>query len=708
MSYLDTLGKYHVALDGIGLILQGAPASPAYRMSNAPVYGTRFASGDRDYNDLSQWWYLIQTDWASGLKENTSFLDDQKFYYSSNIDARTRPGTIQLEKQLTQVYDNNVGGNDEILHATVLTVNGNQRDTLLTNDGTRSFSGTLQYSGANRQAFAHRDYFWGSAFGFVGNSISTVYPVSLTDQTLFIQSVIAGTIVDASFVSVGNTLFIIGSVNNGTLFCVKTTVQNPSSSAHYTLVFQIPQHNNLGASVVGAEVLGGDIIFLVEGSPLWALYSLDIVSGIATMLYEFDNCEQNGVFGGGARFLRKFGINTLLITVKKKSSTDEGAGEIWTYNGSNLTQVYSTDTAKKDFSTLEAIGHLQSGCTIYGDYAFWGNLVMDSSGNFFNFIKTFSDSSVRQCTPVGENGQVMYMVDDEPVSDDIQTYLYSYNHRGTSYKDGANNEAFLIFNQHDKLQSIDKLVNQITIGFNKFLSGQAIAIYYSTNPIPDPNIVTGGWVLLGTASHTLDGADTISKVFNFPIGTTAKKIWFRVQLSSGGTNTPSMNDFTLEYLPIPDFKKEWDIRVNCGDEVKTLAGNLVDKTGRELKSTLERMWWTKSALDFQDLDYATTKVNGSLSASATTIPVTTGQAGNFPEQGRIRIDDEEILYLNRNESQFLQCIRGARGTRAATHDHAATVNNAYKVLVMSLDETAPILLEDKNLEYVVSLNLREV
>ena len=100
MSYVTIKNEFHAALDGQGLILQGAPERliSAYEQSQAPVYGNRFASGDRDYNDLSLWWYLTQTDWAGGFKDTISFEDDVKYYYSSNIDARTKPSTLRLQK----------------------------------------------------------------------------------------------------------------------------------------------------------------------------------------------------------------------------------------------------------------------------------------------------------------------------------------------------------------------------------------------------------------------------------------------------------------------------------------------------------------------------------------------------------------------------------------------------------------------------------
>ena len=224
--------------------------------------------------------------------------------------------------------------------------------------------------------------------------------------------------------------------------------------------------------------------------------------------------------------------------------------------------------------------------------------------------------------------------------------------------------------------------------------------------MPDPDLTIGAWVLLGGATFANDGGSVTSKVLNFPVGTTAKKIYFRVELVSGGTNTPSLNDLTLEYLPMPDYKFQWTLNVNVGDEVKDLTGSLVETTGRELKARLMKAWMTKSALDFQDVDYVATQLNGALNSTDVTIIVDSTQY--YPEQGRIKIEDEEIFYTGKTPSTFTGCTRSARGTRAVTHADNTAVHNAYRVLVNDIDVRIPILAEDKHVEYIVGLTLREV
>lgn len=708
MSFIATKGKYHVALDGVGLLLQGSPAAPGYRSTNAPVYGTRFASGDRDYNDLSQWWYLIQTDWSGGVKDTVSFLDDAKYYYSSNIDVRTKPGTVRLERQIALEYDNDAS-DDEIMAVFTSIQSGNDRTHFLDNGGSYTLSGTAVWDSVSDPVneIGRGAYIW--AFGdSIQYGTGTPYPYTRTNLTTAINGIIDGSIDnDGSYgLDVNGTLFILMKTTVEKISIVKTTLQAPTVGGDFTLCAEPPISGNcLGAKLAGAKHIGGKIVFLVAGSPQWILYEMDIATNVVSELRKFDGGTQIGIYYCGGRYVQEF-QDHLLITICKGGSDDED-GEVWKYDGSTLTKIFESDSAKVAMSTREAKPWLKGGAVVYGNFAFWGNLVYDGE-SFYNFIKAISDDPDEVAIPVGTDGQYLYLVDNVVTGSDPQSQLYYYDGEGTSYKDGANHEAFLVFSQHDKLQSIDKLLNSITIGFEEFLSSQSIAIYYTTDPIPDPDITTGAWTLLGTASYSLDGGSVTSKTFNFPVGTTAKKIWFRVELASGGTNTPALTDFTLEYLPMPDYKKQWTLNINCADEVRRLDGGLTEVTARELKHRLEKAWWTKSALDFQDLDFASTLINDGDGITAGDTTITVDSTADFPEQGRIHIDEEEILYTGKTPTTFTGCTRGARGTRAATHADNAVVNNGYRVLITDVDIRTPILLEDKHLEYIVGISLREV
>lgn len=682
-----------------------------YRQTQAPVYGTRFASGDRDYNDLSQWWYLTQTDWSGGFKEQTSFEDDAKFYYSSNIDARTKPGTIRLERQMTAYTDWVPGAtNDEILDVKTMVNSGNDRTHVIFGSNVVTLNGsTAAWDSDGTPSFqlSYKNYQW--LFGTTtGNGNNTPYPFTMSSKSSQINGIIDGSIDSLGSVMacvIGGTLFVAGVSDTGNLWVVKTTNANPGSSADWTLCAETPISNSLGASITGIVPYGSGILLLVEGSPTWTLSFMDISTNVIVKLKDFTNGTQTGIFNRGGRYLVVYkGI--AIVTLCTDGTNDEN-GEVWTWNGSTLTQIYKTTEAKKAFSTREGRAWLRGGAVEYDNFLFWGNLVYDGE-HFYNFIKDNSDNTNFVGIPVGTDGQRLWMTSNDDASGEEQELLYEYDTKfGTTYKQGSNHSAFIVFSQHDKLQSIDKLLHSVNIGFEQFAANQEVRVYYSTNQVPDPDLTTGGWTLIGTASHTLDGASATFKTFLLPSGVTAKKVWFRIELSAGGSDTPTVTDFTLEYLPIPDYRKEWNLVANCADEVKRLDGSLVETTARELRAKLERSWMTKSQLDYQDLDYASTTLSDNpLTDSATTITV--ASTADFPEQGRIRIENEDIFYTGKTPTQFTGCTRGARGTKAVQHAATTQVHNGYKVVIMGIESRVPITLEDKHLEYTFGLTLREV
>ncbi len=707
MSYVNIKNEFHVALDGQGLLLQGAPERliSAYEQSQAPVYGNRFASGDRDYNDLSLWWYLTQTDWAGGIKDNVSFLDDIKYYYSSNLDVRTQPSAIKLERTITSEISNATNSEPildfkEVLYSGAMTklyldatiVRKHSDATSLTLNAATP-SGNAVWFDSYREGL-YRAYSSGDIIYSANSGSSIDIKANIqTDSGYTSISEWYGGFQDAGI------LYLFGrrsGANN--VLAVKSSAANPAAGSVWTGVF----NTFFGSStpkIIGVDGRAGIGVFLIqeETAPnTFGLWQVTLATGSLVKLETFTGVNVT-TYQIGHRYVRAYKTG-FLITLPKGS---DGEGEIYFYNLSTLTRIYSTEEKKVTIG-LSARGYLRGGAVIYDNLAFWGNLVYDGT-TFFNFIKDTTDSLTLALVPVGKTGEKLILADTAVVSGDQQLVAYSYDFDGTTYKDGANNEAFLVLSQHDKLQSIDKLMNSVIIGFEKLLTGQAINIYYTTNAIPTTSI--SDWTLLGTASYAIDGDTHYNKTFTFPSATVAKKIWFRVELVSATAGTPVLTDLTLEYLPMPPYKKEWKLNVNCGDNVKRLNGGLVQTTGRELKSRLEIAWWTKSLLDYQDMDYATNLLNGSITASSATLTV--DSTLEFPEQGRVKIDDEEIFYSGKTPTTFTGLTRGARGTRAVAHSDNAVINNAYKVIITGISSRVPIALDANYLEYTVQLSIRE-
>jgi hypothetical protein len=99
--------KYHVAINSKGYILRGAPERPAYKREVLASQVDRLAISDISYSDFAgqTLFYLAQTDWSAGIKDDRTWKDDGKFYYSTNIDAHSKLGSIKLSSGLTLKKD---------------------------------------------------------------------------------------------------------------------------------------------------------------------------------------------------------------------------------------------------------------------------------------------------------------------------------------------------------------------------------------------------------------------------------------------------------------------------------------------------------------------------------------------------------------------------------------------------------------------------
>lgn len=885
MSFVSTKSLYHVALDGVGLILQGAPDQIAYRQTQAPVYGTRFASGDRDYNDLSQWWYFVQTDWSGGFKESVAWANDAKYYYAANIDTWSEIGTIQLSRKQTFVNEfaedilcglevppsagalstpfRTSGANGEFFPAsfasfvtawsnpsainssddnratcvnsnayrtswydfqlnvpTNATVTGievriecanqqqpngprrlqvhlcknsqNTTETDFFGNGTRTtpdlgtsdsvntlggandlwggswtpadfntsifgikVSGTggssptttnyqidhfqikVHYSlpantravylgtfdgpdgkpaiykretngtwteklkaviSTNENVVAHLSapfgVLWAHMVGIVANEnfrVATLAGETWTDQSVLIGNASGMNVTvtnSRAAASFSNAQYVFVDNPNEGYALVKTTVLAPTVAADYTVIFS---RATVGEFVVAARAYGDSILYLVYQGGQCELRSLDTVTNVDVSIRQFKGVS-----------LPTWGVgDKLIVELNGVAIITLPSDQIWAYNGSSIVRIWRKNTTKTSVDFNIADANISGGAVISDNKAVWSNMIYDGE-TFHAGWRDIADGSSSVIPIMVDGTENIYQVDQSN-----QKRLNTLRFYQGEFKGATANKNYLVFSNFDNIAGIDKLAYSATIIFRPLLSGQSISVDYHLGELSS---VTP-WISLGTASHAIDGGVVRDKTFFFGNSVIFKKVWFRVRMQSDGTNTPAMTDMVMEYLPMPAYKKLWQIRVNCGDQVKRVDGSNVEIRGRALRSRLENAWWTKSLMDFQDFDYVTTTVASStgITATDTDIRVPNGATEDFPEQGRIRIDDEEILYTGRTNDTFTGCVRGARSTRAVTHAQGAVINNAYKVLITDLQAQVPVALEPENkaLEYVVTLTLRE-
>lgn len=707
MAFVDTKAKFHIALNGVGYLLQGSPDRPAYKQDQAPVYGNRFAQGDRSYDDFSFWWFMAQTDWSGGFKDVISWADDAKYYYSTNIDTWSEPGSMKLAR--AQTLDEDFA--ETITCGVTAEVAGSTYNFIGTQDGSDSrphvyqanqgtgntwtdISTTSIVTGMNAisQMFSRNGILWVLALGLGSTDNVNSWDGSTwrdnTDDIITDASLSTSPQASRCGVTYLGVLYIfVDNFSSNYHALVKTTADDPEVSGSWSKVFERTGVDGVPVACAG---FNGKIVYLLNFSGYMELWEYDITATTNTLLRTFKGTNASSTGLGDKLIVERAG--KLIITIP--------SNEVWEYNGAALTRIFVKDSFKRDVlgNVGETSAYLQNGCVIADDKAWWGNLMYDGE-YFFNTFQDIGDVASNIVTPmfVDAADRIWHT----GTADTSRIYFIELN--GLVYK-GTADQNYLVSSNFDNVSGVDKLAFSVSLGFKKFASGQSIVVEYTTDELGPST----SWTTLGTASHTLDGASTTQRTFNFPVGTIFRKIWFRVKLAGGGSDTPTLTDFVMQYLPMPAQRKKWDVNINCGDELKSLDGALTEIPGRQARAKLEAAWWTKSVLDFQDLDYATTLLNGSISASTTTITVDTGGTTDFPEAGRIRIDDEEIIYTGKNQTEFTGCIRGARDTKAVAHADNAVVNNGYKVIITDLGAAVPLVLEDKELEYVVGISLREV
>lgn len=698
---IDIRSTYHIALNNIGLILQGSPEQPAYVLEQASVFNNRFAQGDRTYDDFAKWWYWAQTDWFQGLKDDVKWSDDGRYYYATNIDAWSEIGAIKLSKQLASVNDFAEG----IICGAELSIDGVTNKYIGTEDDTGGKPVIYKFSGGNwnnisnaqmstnqnliSQMLSRSGIGWFLTIGVGATNVVLTYDgTNWTDQSANINigaSLSNQPMSSRCGVEVGGVMYIFvdNSINNQYAL-VKTTVANPAASGDWSLVFETT--NALGLPISCAEY-DGNIYYLEYGYSTLELRKYDIANDIDSHVRTFKNASASS-WGVGDKYLVVHN-GKLIITVP--------TNEVWEMDGTTLTRIYKKDEYKRDsISSAEAVGNLSDGAIISDNKVWWGNLMYDGV-RFYNTFKPSGDSSSASLKPLFVDGSdVMYFYDS--VDD---TILWSYTHSGSTYK-GSDNKNFVVLNQFDKVSGIDKILYSVTLIFKAFASGQSIEIEYTTGALTSSTT----WTSLGVASATLDGTSVTEKTLYFPANTTCKKVWYRIKLEGGGSNTPVLYDVVTAYLPRPFADKQWRLNVDCGDELTLVNGSKENRNGREIKGRIEAAWLTNQIVDFQDVDYAQTLLNGSLTNSATTITV--DDTSQFPEVGRLKIDDEVIYYTGKTPTTFTGCSRGQKGTKAVSHSDNATAHNGYKVIIQSFNARVPIINNEKRLEYILGLSLREV
>jgi hypothetical protein len=662
--------RYHVALNGRGFMLRGAPQNPAYRKSEVRIDLSRIAPNDPVYNPMNgaDWNYWAQTDWSGGF-QRLKWQDDASFKDGQAVDVLTKYGDIRLQRILAVnaaaisgsfVYVGGAGTQNSKLVVGITKTPTNASRLYNVQLGSQ----TLVSAMAGISAVNEISQFKGRSLIAMQRTSGTLATLSRYDGTT-LSGIRSANAVVRAVQGVGIRAYTaerVASLSADVLYY--TTDLATFTSAYQTGVST--------AKIRRIRDLNGiPYVFIEDGNSV-RMFKFDEYQSKPFPIYEFADLSNWGV----TNFL-----SMLVIT-----GVENGVNVAYAFNGSVLRQIFRDQLGKSssyDFSrpfVYEGMLHVH-GARWDGKYWFPG-LYHTFPG--YGPVKPFANGA----------GKLFAYA----VSGTAKTLFFNHDvsaHYRSGYVIGSD------FG-HD-LGHVDKLVNSVRINCEALSAGQMIEYQRSTD---------GGTTFssVGTLKKSVDGAIS-GKTLYFPSGFVTKAWSYKVILvdSNGGNPTPVVKDVIHEYRPMPDTKSRWSLAVQATDEVQHLNGQREERSGKELAAELWLEKQRKKTLIYEDLHYFSAKLAGSMTSANTSAKVIS--TDGLPRRGRVRIVAsgvaEEMTYTSADGKKILGLARGQKGTLARAYTTAHAFDNAYTVLVSEIDETIAFTDEEKT-ESVIRLGLIEV
>ncbi|MBW1784171.1 MAG: hypothetical protein JRL30_25955 [Deltaproteobacteria bacterium] len=369
--------------------------------------------------------------------------------------------------------------------------------------------------------------------------------------------------------------------------------------------------------------------------------------------------------------------------------TDDGS--IYSYDGSSLELIF--ENVEGMIPAEVGFGLIEHNSRLYGP-----NVVIDQNGNVF---PGHFDGTVDNILPVASvkfssgTDPVLWAGSDASATTKVRLYALDGGTAVSAFIDLSDIDGFI--------ENIDKLLYSVTLSFDKFTTaGQSIEIQYGLNGETPSNSI-------GTATQSTDGAVS-SKELLFGDDIIGKSVRLRAIMVNGTgavATTPKLRSITVKYLPLPHYRHVFSMTLNCINEILLKDGRSIEqKRGEELRSLIRKAWFSRNIIEFEDFDGETVLLDGNLAIDATTVPVQS-TTENHPEQGRIKIEDEEMLYTGKTQESFTGVTRGARGTVATTHTDDDEVRTGYDVIVVDYKEELRVPNKGNVREYYSTVTLLE-
>jgi len=656
---------YNVAINGQGYLLSGTPLRPARVMRETRLYGTYPTQIDLEYKDSSQFVPWVQTDF-SGEFQFEKWTDNAGFKKGTGLEYIAKYGQLTLlHDKSSTLKDFGAGytfGASCIFNQLLLI--GTQHATLATlGYFNSSDEWTALTTGWSDIIKVHdMDELGGKVFIALERDAGAEKCLQSWDTNSFADATgdASDTTVWRMVKRVGTRLYAsnLNSAANG-----DRLLYSDNGGTNWTVIITATGKNR--TITQGVDNLGS-LYFLIEDFPRCELWWCN--DTISTPIYRWENLTNPII---------KSWLGKVYVEGKQNGKLMR-----FEWNGATLKTVLEEKIDGLDLDTSPMV--------VYKNNLHSYGLVYDGLFHFPSWIFKYSSNKIYPFAVFGgTSAQVPYF----------------YGLDGTSLKiTKLNTSAYLttgnvitgIYNAQKP--AVDKLWHSITISFKALVAGQSIKVEYSTDDETT-------WSDIGTASTVGSKEAT----FYFPANTTSKRIQLRITLAGGGSNTPTLYDFIVRFLPLSDGKFEWSLRLNCSDQLVLLDGKTSEpKMPGELRNLLMAARFNNQIIEFQDVDFSETLINDADGITAADATITVDSTADFPEQGRIKIGQEEILYTGKTAVAFTGCTRGQRGTIAATHANNARVHNAYNVVLTNIADENPVAPKPKVYESLVSVALKEV
>lgn len=644
-------------------MLRGAPNAPAYTRSVVPSQVNRLAISDLAYSDFAGQgiFYLAQTDWSGGIKTESIWRDDAKYYYSSNIDAFSRPGEISVTKSLT--LNNSFGGIVTCgVSAKVAGSNNQYVGTVKISSHLRVYKydgaswsdvagTTFGANNANAAAiFGHKDRIFVSNVGTSNDLVVNDYNgSSWTNHSPAINIAMGW---DAT-----NSRAACESAGKIYVGLDATTQCGIVSSDNLGVTWTKEVDLGYGAKIIAMATFFDKIYYLV--------YSLTGDYAELRVFNPVDSTDASVIFFAGS--FQSYGVNGKILRVFNGKLVISIHNKIYEFDGNDFSKIFENDS-KKVAIGLEASANLDFGCVEKGERLYWGNLVYDGS-SFFNFKKVYDDGTGGTLLPIFcDASDRLWYYSDLSASD---VYIDASTYKETTAKN------FIVISEMSPVVSIDKLLHSATLIFEKLVANDEIKIEYSIDN-------RSSWTTAANLTYASEGGSIIKREIIIPGSVIFNKIWWRISMANtGGSTTPTILDFIMAYRPIPNYKNRWQMRLNMSDGIKLLNKQNDDREGDDMNSQLWNEKLAKRHVKFQDIDYVECTLRTSMTKTQTSALISAVK--KLPMQGRIRAVSgsvaEEMYYTSAKSDRILGINRGVRGTTARAYLSGQVLDNGYDAFV---------------------------